>query len=164
MLHRYHFVLNGKLKARLIDEASRRNLSASKFVRYIFKKLDFALEQIQLKASPTFFKYQIIQADEDLTLNLDKECYFWISEIQDCLKMYSKAQLVRAILQFFFDFEDLFGNKIFVLFLQTWSKNWEKEKKNKKKWDKSHMRMIPSLKSTILSKSSSHELFEILLI
>lgn len=164
MLHRYHFVLNGKLKARLIDEASKRNQSASKFVRYIFNKLDFALEQIQLKASPTFFKYQIIQADDNMTLNLDKECYFWISEIQDYLKMFSKAQLVRAILQFFFDFQDLFGNKIFVLFLQTWRENWENEKKNKKKWDKSHMRMIPSQKSAVISKSASHELCEILLI
>ncbi|HOF00855.1 MAG TPA: hypothetical protein PK385_00635 [Spirochaetota bacterium] len=164
MLHRYHFVLNYQLKARLIDEASKRNLSASKFVRYIFKKLDFVLEQIQLKASPTFFKYQIIQADENLTLNLDKECYFWISEIQDCLKMYSKAQLVRTILQFFFDLKDLLENKTFVSFLQAWSKNWEEEKKNKRKWDKSHMRLIQSQKSAILSKSASHELCEILLI
>lgn len=164
LLHRYHFVLNNKLYENIIAEAKNQKISISELVRTIIKKMGFMMEKIQFESNPRNFEYLYVGADSRLIVKLNIETYWMIANIQDSLKLYSKAQLIRYILELYFELRSIFENKALLSILASWGEKWEEEKKIVKSWEKAHMRHSNSKNSINFFYSGFHELTKIMLI
>jgi len=164
LLHRYHFVLNSKLYEKIVAEAKNQKISISELVRTIVKKMNFAMERIQYESDPKNFKYLYVGADSKLIVKLNIETYWMIANIQDSLKLYSKAQLIRYVLEAYFKLRKLYDNKALLGILASWSEKWDDEKKIVKSWDKAHMRRSNSKNSINFFYSGFHELTKIMLL
>jgi len=164
LLHRYHFVLNNNLYEKIVAEAKIQKISISELVRTIIKKMEFMIEKIQFKANPNNFKYLYVGADSRLIVKLNIETYWMIANVQDSLKLYSKAQMIRYILGIYFEMRSIYENKALLGILISWSKNWEDEKKVVKSWEKAHMRRSNNNNSINLIYSDFHELIKIMIL
>jgi len=164
MSHKYHFVLRKKLKYRIEKESKSHNISVSKQIRNIFGEMKFEMEQIQLKSRPMYFSYNFIKADCDIYAYLDEECYLFIANIQDSLKTFSKAQIVRYILELYYELKDTCSNNKLKILLANYKEIWEKEKKSKGIWEKSHMLQNYSDPYVVFVYSKTHELQKALLL
>lgn len=163
-LHKFHFVLNSKLFTMIKKEARENNVSVSKCVRKIIKSMRFAIEKLQFKSPPLYFKYNKIRADKDIFINLDMENYLLIANVQDSLKLFSKAQILRFILKMFFEIKENSKNKLIETVLENMNVKWEIERSKKNFWDKPHMFLIKNQPSVIFSLSQHRELLNILLL
>lgn len=164
MSHKYHFVLSKKLKYRIQKEAKNEKISVSKLIRKIFKEMKFTMEQIQLKSRPMYFSYNFIKADCEIFAYFDSECYLFIANIQDSLKTYSKAQIVRYVLKLYYELQDSCSKNRFNFALANYRELWEREKKSKRIWDKSHMLQNHSDPYSVFVYSKTHELQKALLL
>ncbi|HNZ25971.1 MAG TPA: hypothetical protein PLG34_00790 [Spirochaetota bacterium] len=163
-LHKFHFVINSKLLNLIKKEARDSNISVSKCIRKILKNMRFAIEKMQFESHPLYFKYNKINADKDIFINLDIENYLLIANVQDSLKLYSKAQVLRFILRTFFEIKEKSKSRLIESVLESMKTKWEIEKSRKKAWDKSHMSLFKNQPSIILSFSPQRELSNILLL
>lgn len=163
-LHKFHFVLNSKLLNLIKKEAFYCKISSSECVRKILKKMRFAIEKIQFESHPLNFKYNKVNADKDIFINLDMENYLFIANVQDSLKLFSKAQIIRFILKMFFDIKENSKNKLIDAVLENMKTKWEMEKSKKKIWDKTHMCLLKKQEDVIFSYTLYRELSKILLL
>lgn len=164
MSHKYHFVLSKKLKYRIEKEAKNHDISVSKQIRKIFEEMKFEMEQIQLKSPPRYFSYNFIKADSEIFAYLDEECYLFIANIQDSLKTFSKAQIVRYILELYYELKNTCGNNKLKILLANYKELWEREKRSKRIWDKSHMLQNYSEPYLVFTYTKTHELQKALLL
>ena len=124
----------------------------------------FAIEKMQFESHPLYFKYNKVNADKDIFINLDIENYLLIANVQDSLKLYSKAQVLRFILRTFFEIKEKSKSRLIESVLESMKTKWEIEQSRKKAWDKSHMSLFKNQPSIILSFSPQRELSNILLL
>ncbi len=164
MNHRFHFVLNSDLKKKLILQSKENNISISELIRTILKKMNFLTEQIHFKLKPQFYKYLKVEADEDFIARIKLEDYFLITTLQNSLKTYSKAQILRFILELYFNMLEIHGNKALVSFLIALNNKWEEEKRSKKVWDKTHMCLFQTKPALNMYFSRYGELQKVLIL
>jgi len=164
MNHRFHFVLNSDLKKKLILQSDKENISVSELIRNIFKKMNFLTEQIHFKFKPQFYKYLKVEADENFIARINLEDYLLLTNLQNSLKTYSKAQIVRCIIELYFDMLEIHGDKVLISILITLNDRWAEEKRTKKVWDKAHMCLFQSAPALNMYFSRYGELQKVLIL
>lgn len=164
MNHRFHFVLNSDLKKKLILQSDKENISVSELIRNIFKKMNFLTEQIHFKFKPQFYEYLKVEADENFIARINLEDYLLLTNLQNSLKTYSKAQILRCIIELYFDMLEIHGDKMLISILIALNDRWAEEKRTKKVWDKAHMCLFQTKPALNMYFSRYGELQKVLIL
>ncbi|MBN2546452.1 MAG: hypothetical protein JXB50_11695 [Spirochaetes bacterium] len=133
MYHRYHFVLSLELKKDLIKISKIFNKSLSMSIALMIKLINPVLDNFLFFDNKVLLTgYSYLNAEEELYININEK-YFNILRIIQCnKKIFSKAIILRKIIEFFIIKHNKYGLKRLIKILKRYKKiNFNNTKINK---------------------------------
>jgi len=123
MFHRYHFVLSLKLKTDLLKISKLFNKNLSKCISFMIKLVNPVLDKfLFLDDKELLAGYSYLNAKEELIINI-KEKEFNILRIIQCnKKIFSKAIILRRIIEIFIVKYNKYGLKRLIKILKRYKK------------------------------------------
>ena len=142
MKHKFHFVLNSKLKKNIISISNKIELNISSTVVYIINLIYPLLEKYYYfieEDNRGCYKY--INADSNIYVFIDNNDYRKIRKIYNDMFVFSMAILIRWMIEKFLDGINKYGFERFIKILQRYGsihnikihriKCWKKYKNDK---------------------------------
>lgn len=123
MLHRYHFVLSLKLKKDLIKISKMFGKSLSKSISFMIKLLNPVIDNFLFFNDKDLLSgYCYINAEDELFININEKDYNILRIIQSNKKFFSKAIILRKLIEFFIIKYDKYGLKKLIRLLERYKK------------------------------------------
>ena len=136
-MHKYHFVLNHKMKEEIILFSKKIDKSISKTIIYIIKLLYPILENYQyFYNEDQSYGYKIINADEEVYIYMDRLDYRKIKFITRNMFVFSTAIIIRKIIQSFLSGLGKYGFEKFLKLIQRYNNLYFFKLLRLKKWKK----------------------------
>jgi hypothetical protein len=132
MKHEFHFVLNQKLYFKLLKKSKCLNKDLSKTIVVAFEKLNTFIEKNHFISKEKGCKYKHLADKEEKLCHihcyLPEHFYRKLKHIYNDLNVYSMAQILRKIIEFFLMGCSKYGDRCFLERLDEINKNWEMKK------------------------------------
>ncbi len=122
MAHDFHFVINKKMRKKIINYSKKRKKSISKTILEIINIISGLWKKNDISCRDNC-KYSKINWDSHIHLYLEESDYIKLKQLHSEYNVFSIAKLIRKMISFFFE-----------LFLKTNDTNNDKVIKEQKKY------------------------------
>ncbi len=110
-MHEFHFVVNSETKEKLLNYSKLKNISLNETLNFILNKTMAYIQNNHYCAPEEKNKYPKVNWNRHIHIYMHEGDYRRLKLIHADLNVFSIAKLARQLIEIFFNYLDLYGEK-----------------------------------------------------